>query len=174
MKQRYSDFVVREVSREGQVIYLNSIDGSELEAKYFPPKGEARPCTPEEISSFLDTLTAKGWLTDPVIKEQLHNYLMGCLDCDESLENELVTFSCSSKEERGYVHQLIKNHLSNIIIADTVFIGDQQHIRLKAKFKLKKGRDNRQESARWPPGKDYLRFTLLKENVVGSSKYSCR
>ena len=169
VKQRYSDFVVREVSREGEVIHLKSIDASDCEKKYFSPKGETKPCTQEDIESFLESLSARGWVVDPTLRDPLQDYLLRSMQCDSSLEDELVTFSCASKEDRGFVHQLVKERLSNIVVADTVAVEGQQHIRLRAKFKLKRTREDRQERERWPPGKDFLRFTLLKENVVSES-----
>ena len=164
MKQRYSDFVVREVSQDGEVIVLSSIDGSQLESKYFTQNNHSNPCSMEQITAFLDVLKSKGWLPADSTCNLL-DYLTRCLTEDDSVPDELVTFSISSKDDRGSVHQLIKSHLSAIVVADTVSVDSKPSIRFRAKFKLKGGTE-RLNRVRWPPGKDFLRFTLLKENVV--------
>jgi tRNA pseudouridine13 synthase len=172
LKQRFSDFVVREVTKHHPVpVRLESIDGKDLEAQYFPRHKAAVDATEEDVDRFIEQLEAIKDSVTLVLSQSeevgLREFLMQCVDKDEEAQDSFVAFQCQSKESRTQVHKLIKLHLPQIVEADTVAVNEKQHIRLLAKHKrgAKQGGDVRRSI--WPQGLgNYLQFTLLKENVV--------
>ena len=64
LKHRFSDFIVREVDLQGVVLHLHSLDGKDLETKYFPKIEEsssegADSGSPVEERLVVDRINAK-------------------------------------------------------------------------------------------------------------------
>lgn len=162
LKQRYSDFVVREFI-DGRIVQLSSIDGKEIENRLFPKTAPAAHF-PDDINKFMEQIVALGVLLDAKQSTELTSYLIGCLDKSASIDSEFTAFPCTAKQTRSTVHQLIKDKLANIVDGDTVNVDGVQHIRFKAKHKFNRGKTSDFKRAeQWPAGVgNYLQFSLLK------------
>jgi tRNA pseudouridine13 synthase len=170
LKQRYSDFIVREVNSDFEVVSLGSINGEALQSKYFSKSKAAT--TEDDISSFLKKISAMGLFKDALMEEGLREYLSKCLAKDDDVAVDFVCCPVALKDLRREVHTLIKQFLLSIVEADTVVVDAEQFIRFKAKCKVLKGKDG-YRSEIWPSGLgNYLQFTLLKENVDTMSAVS--
>lgn len=158
-KQRYSDFIVREVTRDGEVCCLRNTSGAELEKKLFdiaePPSGESESASPEELTSLVTkelkalSMKASGSIevntlnsnpeTDS-LEEKVKSFILACLSKSDDCPNDLTSFPCPSKEARGSMHQCVRKYLSQFVDSDTVQVdGNVSCIRLIAKHKIKKG-----------------------------------
>jgi len=112
-------------------------------------------------------------IDDKLLDEKIINYIELCIQKADDCDDSFIGYSCINKESRTEMHKCIRNNVGSYIETDTITIENIQHIRFFAKHKLKKStgktyadsslikRDNR-----WPKDiGDYLRFTLLKENI---------
>lgn len=195
LKQRFSDFVVREITLDGEVLFLKDIDGKSLQESIFG-KEEASPATvlpPEEaVQGTIDEMT-KIYPT-PISAEDiesLRTFLNGCHSKDAQVMPTWTGLPCDDKAVRGNLHKAIRVHSSDYVESTTEQINDVWHIKLHAKHLLntsststdprgggqnnRNNNNNRQQGGfvkrknfqAWPADKigDYLRFTLMKENV---------
>ena len=188
-KQRFSDFVVREVDLDGSIVFLKELSGLELEKKYFSNSNnnnntnnnnnntnnnndinslDLAKSTCQQLKSYLiDTLI------DEIMDEKLIKYIDDCINKSNDCDDSFITYSCKNKESRTEMHKCIRNNVGAYIETDTISINDVQHLRLYAKHKLKKSTGKSYEDStlmkrdkQWPKELgDYLRFTLLKENI---------
>lgn len=171
-KQRYSDFVVREVSKSGSVSVLTSTSGSELEARVFGQGSKSEELSPESISNFVDDLRKETIVGNEWNDSELQQFLTLCAEKSTTCPDNFVAFPCVDKLARTKAHQIIRTHLGTYVDSDTFNDGSVQFIRLIAKYKTK-GQKKRFR-APWPDGVgNYLQFTLLKENVDTMSACSC-
>lgn len=195
LKQRFSDFVVREITLDGEVLFLKDIDGKALQESIFgkdeptaatvlPPE-EAVQSTIDEITKIYPTAIA----TEDI--ESLRVFLNGCHSKDAQAAPTWIGLPCEDKAVRGNLHKAIRVHSSDYVESATEQINDIWHIKLHAKHLLNApssatdtrggggGQNNRNHNRQqggfvkrknfqaWPADKigDYLRFTLMKENV---------
>lgn len=174
LKQRYSDFVVREVTSNGTVLKLHSTDGKELESKHFP-KNKPDNSSTEEIRAKIDEFiiklsTIESFAVGSGAEDMIAStrcFLEKCADKCDDMDADLVAFECTSKPLRTEMHSLIKQLLPSLVEADTFQTEGTSRLRFKAKHKYAKGRtDPTRRIDAWPKGLgDYLQFTLLKENI---------
>jgi tRNA pseudouridine13 synthase len=179
-KQRYSDFIVREVTLDGNVVMLMNTSGKELENKHFQKKVEnvvdnvvSTEDIADNVSNELFSLASKTSVDGVVISnsEELKLFIIKCIDKIEDCPNDFISYPCPEKAVRGSMHQFIRSKVSKYTDSDTVQVDGIQHIRLIAKHKTKgttvNNFHNRNKGkAIWPEGVgDFLRFTMLKENV---------
>lgn len=182
-KQRFSDFVVREVDIDGSIVYLKELSGNDLEKKYFTKKNDTNnndminnDLNPIELAKQTCIELKKHLInavSDEKMDENLINFIEACINKSNDCDDSFITYSCTNKESRTEMHKCIRNHVGAYIETDTISINDIQHLRLYAKHKLKKSNGKSYEDStlmkrdkQWPKELgDYLRFTLLKENI---------
>ena len=187
-KQRFSDFVVREVDINGNIVYLKELSGSELEKKYFNTNSNTNNTNNinDDVATSLSLnalelanntcLQLKSLLSeyDDTVASKLMSYIESCINKSDDCEDSFTAFSCANKELRTEMHKCIRNNVGQYIETDTITINDIQHLRLYAKHKLKKSTGSsygdssliKRDKQQWPKELgDYLQFTLLKENI---------
>ena len=183
-KQRFSDFVVREVDIYGNIVYLKELSGHELESKYFNTNINDNVIISSSSSNALELANTtcsqlKTYLSDTIsidetLVTKLINYIESCINRSDDCEDSFTAFSCANKESRTEMHKCIRNNVGQYIETDTIIINDIQHLRLYAKHKLKKSTGStygdssliKRDKQQWPKELgDYLQFTLLKENI---------
>ena len=166
LKQRFSDFVVREISAAGDIVRFSSVNGDDLEKVHFP-KQERVEVSEESVDNFMEVIESLSLIPSADMKTSLREYLLKCLLKEADTEESFTSFPCTVKESRKEAHTLIKAHLSSIVEADTVSLDGQQHIRFIARHKKAGGKTNDiRRAPQWPSKLgNYLRFTLIKENV---------
>lgn len=190
IKQRFSDFVVREVDVDGNIVYLKELSGQELENKYFTKiNNNSNTITSTSISINEDDINpldlAKKTcielksllmdnIDDKILDEKIVNYIELCIQKADDCDDSFIGYPCSNKESRTEMHKCIRNNVGPYIETDTITVDNMQHLRLFAKHKLKKSTGEKtytvsslvKRDNRWPKEiGNYLRFTLLKENI---------
>ena len=183
LKQRFSDFIVREVNKEGKVCRLSDMNGSEVEASVFAAqnalqaqeKAESRE-TPNIDALVTELESISGVNISRVDLDSLASFLRQCADeSDDCPSNFTSALECNDKAVRTSLHQLFRRHASKAVDTDTVKNGTSSFIRVIAKHKMAgKGGQRRSTAAMgWPAGApDFLQFTLCKENVDTMSAVS--
>eukprot|EP00428_Durinskia_dybowskii_P068102 CAMPEP_0170408230 /NCGR_PEP_ID=MMETSP0117_2-20130122/28678_1 /TAXON_ID=400756 /ORGANISM="Durinskia baltica, Strain CSIRO CS-38" /LENGTH=672 /DNA_ID=CAMNT_0010665547 /DNA_START=17 /DNA_END=2035 /DNA_ORIENTATION=- len=170
MKQRYSDFIVREVSLDGKVAYLNSLCGEELEKRFFSTsdgdnEGEA-PSNEETVARMVQSLIdiAKDKVQDGE-REKLSYFLTQCIEKGADCPESFVVFSDLDKPSRTAVHATVKTTMADFIETEATQVDGKSMIKMIAKHK-RTGNQLKRKRAEWPSGLgNFLRFTLLKENI---------
>lgn len=191
-KQRFSDFIVKEVSLFDEIASLKTINGDEIENLYFQQSiGNAQKTEtivyPEEVLDKLkldlenliadidQNSIAESDKSNNISFKHINNELFQLLslfitksiDCPDSVN----AFPCTNKRIRTKLHEIFRHHMSKYVDTDTVVLEGIQHIRLLPKHKHSNKEscyDNQRPVKRafWPSNLgDYLQFTLLKENV---------
>lgn len=124
LKQRYSDFIVREIDINGNVAYLNELNAHVLEKATFSKEeaggsgggggggddsgsGSGDLNTTELCEKFLETMCSLVTLSEES-QQGLRTFLMACLSRDEACPKEHVAFPCTVKETRTAAHMAIK------------------------------------------------------------------
>lgn len=138
LKQRYSDFLVNEITLDGEVVRLTTLDP--------PPDESQKDTTWAEEAVPQDTL---GHLTELVSGERTEKV---CIDV-----------TSMSKEERRQVHLLVRNKFPELE-SQTREQTEKKFIFVERKNSQDKG--GRQKRLYWPPGRgNYTTFALYKENA---------
>ena len=68
LKQRYSDFIVRELEPSGAIAQLSTLSGKDLQARSFPVKEKA-DTAPDALADFVASLRALTPITDETATE---------------------------------------------------------------------------------------------------------
>ena len=176
LKQRYSDFVVREVSKDGTVCRLQNMSGQELEGRVFAAQmaQQAQDREAPNVDALISELQGvAGVSISEADLGSLTEFLMQCVEESEDCPSEFLSaLECNDKAVRTSLHQLFRKHASKVVETDTVKNGTSSFIRVIAKKKRGAGggggpcAPRRRASSVWPAGTpDYLQFTLCKENV---------
>lgn len=172
LKQRYSDFIVREVSKSNQVTYLNALNALDIDKKYFssPVNSSSESMNRDEIiTTVMKELHEIESLEFIKPIDEVKEYLQKVLDKDSECESELVAFICKDKLTRTKFHQLFKKYVVTHIDTATVDNGNVSTgvLKLVAKFKSKREtNDKKRAREAWPTDiPNYLHFTMLKENI---------
>lgn len=167
LKQRFTDFIVREIDINGNVAVLNKLNANEVEESIF--RSEEKPLVSgdvdkeSQLNSTLEKVCALVPL-DEERRESLRYFFQSCVEQDSNCSSEIVAFSCTEKATRTSVHMAIKSLMGAYVDSDTVDVDGVQHIRLLAKHKRPKGKKRRRDP--WPRGVgDFLKFKILKENI---------
>jgi tRNA pseudouridine13 synthase len=160
IKQRYSDFIVREIDSNSQVAYLKSTDGIELEKKTFAVVKADSADSEAAIDSYMTELHSLGIEFD---QEACRVFLYNCINQSESPVADFVAFEGLSKESRTAVHKGIKNYFPNTATSEAVQKDGVTFISLRLK---KRGQNAKRTRFEWPQNVgDYLKFLMLKENI---------
>lgn len=183
MKQRFSDFIVREVGLDGKCSSLDNLSGTELENLHFnknKASSEIENISNEQlVDNVINEMTAitGGKFGGPVVastesneldpvEEQLKNFLFSCIDKSEDCPAKFTACACPDKQSRTKLHQMVRKYLSSYIESEMIEIGGEKFIDLLAKHKIEKGKGFFRNNNRWPDNLgDYLQFTIFKENI---------
>lgn len=161
LKQRYSDFIVREIDKSGVIAQLTTLSGKELQSRSFPDH-EKPDIAPEAVAEFvaslrgfvaIDDVTAVGMI------EFLHMAAARETECPDSFTGKFplrysvcmnshlhcIDIVCGStdKPTRSAIHQLFKTKFKGLVESDTMQVNGVSSIRIQPSFKLKKGWNNR-------------------------------
>jgi tRNA pseudouridine13 synthase len=191
-KQRYSDFVVREITPENEVLYLKSLDGFQLEKDMFQPKvvEETKPCWTDSLEVVNGTVVAEKVISefsllfpDPssIDKDEMdrfRSFLQLNYDKTTDAPNEFIGFPSNDKNLRSQMHQIIRNFAGSHFETGSVPGTEnkfQFHIYPKSSGNAKNNnnansnvprRNNKRKFDEWPKHcPDYLHFTVMKENI---------
>jgi tRNA pseudouridine13 synthase len=162
IKQRYADFIVREIDSSGCVARLHSMDGISVEKTAFAVSLVDSADSPEGVDRYLADLTALDIEFD---SEICREFLLGCVNQSDKTDfhSEFVGFEGLSKERRTAVHKGVKNYLPDTVTSDVVQRDGKTFIALRIKKKGQKAKRTRFE---WPQHLgEYLKFVILKENI---------
>lgn len=162
IKSRFSDFIVREVTCAGEVLFLRTTSDEGLEDRLFgkaddPNDGQDAEQVADAFLSDLQAISTD--LLNPSDQQTLRAYIIGCHNKDESTK-DWTGLSCPDKPMRSTIHQLIKTRLGQLVESTTATINNTSQIKLTANHTQKQKR----RRVDWPC-EDFLQFTLLKENI---------
>lgn len=165
VKQRYSDFIVREVAADGAVAYLSDICGKALEERWF----SAVPSEADEDRSVDGVVQfILSHVSGPVMGDDLSRltYFIGqCMEKSADCPESYVAFPDLDKAARTAVHGAFKAKLAEFIETESAQVDGKTYIKMLAKHK-RPGNANKRKRNEWPQGLgNFLRFTLLKENI---------
>lgn len=184
LKQRYSDFVVREVTLSGEVVELKSVDGDELQQKWFGKdkanKEESCIDEGEDISELLqkEISVQCAEIADETTWQSFRNFVTASKNKTPDCPTEWIGFPSDNKAIRSHIHQTIKKYAKGWL--DTTTIQQppdtRSYIKLLPLHNMNSQDNSRkrkfdsidEKKNRWPTkecGGDYLQFTLLKENI---------
>ena len=189
MKQRYSDFVVREVSTSNQLTVLSDLSPVALENLHFnqnigSPSTTANNSSEELVESVVTEMSAitsgkfGGQSADPanptspeVIEEELRSFLFSCIEKASDCPPSFIACPCPDKPSRTKLHQIVRKYLSTCIESEALEVSGEKFILLRSKHKMEKGSSGEWRSRnKWPANLgNYLQFTLYKENIDSMS-----
>lgn len=177
LKQRYSDFIVNEVGRDGTVVQLSSLDAPEEEPESVQENGTNTSDTVVSYASQIESFKSLAGDSDAVLLEELINKINAG---GEDSVPPIVLSPDSDKSHRKAMHNFFKENFK-FLVTDVVDGPDASskciRVRLSSaepnnKGKISKKRKERGDkpfdsrgSENWPQnvGK-FLRFHLYKEN----------
>ena len=189
MKQRYSDFVVREVGLGGECTALKDLSPSSLENLHFNQNNtkisDTENSSNEElVTNVISEMTAitggkfGGDATGtPAVsnsesaEEELKHFLFLCLEKSDECPSSFTACPCPDKPSRTKLHQIIRKYLSSCIESEALEVSGAKFILLRSKHKMEKGTSGDWRSRnKWPANLgNYLQFTLFKENIDSMS-----
>lgn len=175
IKQRYSDFIVNEISTGGEVIVLKDKGFKQVEKKKANegsedvPKVDKRASLKEERSTFV---------LDSEVKDELVK-IIG-LEAVDSIVNKVyknfeiyeTTKTFDSKDERTKIHQLLRKGFDNQLESRTnndnsfkILNGTGKNQRIGKQQLIESQKDEHGvENFGYGPSKQFVHFTLYKEN----------
>jgi tRNA pseudouridine13 synthase len=114
LKQRYSDFIVREIDVNGNVAYLNELNAKVVEdAVFSKDKDEESEDSGSGLGAielgekFMEKMCSLVTLTEES-QIGLRTFLTSCLSRDAECPKEYIAFPCTVKETRTAAHMAIK------------------------------------------------------------------
>ena len=118
LKQRFSDFIVREIGTDGRISRLESPKVTkqilDIEDKYF----KLSSAGVEDIQSVLNTIESAG-VTFLLPVDSITSFFEMCINKHPDCLPSIVLAVCADKAQRSVVHQSIKNKyavsITNII-----------------------------------------------------------
>jgi tRNA pseudouridine13 synthase len=171
LKQRFTDFIVREIDPSGAAAQLTSLSGKELESRLFPA-ADKPDIAPDALADFMASLRAVVPL-DEDKAEELTDFIEKAASQSDSCPEYAIVCGSTDKPTRSSVHGLFKLKFKGVVESDTTPVAGVSSIRLQPCFKLKKGWNNR-ASVAWPADvPNHLRFVLAKENCDTGSAVGC-
>ena len=121
-KQRYTDFIVREVNEKGDIAKLRSVSHISCSANFPSAQQTNETTNKQEIcletyeKSINDFFTELGNIIDLTDKQEVctlsREFILQCYNKASECPKEITTFPCSSKEMRTKLHQMIKKYFS--------------------------------------------------------------
>jgi tRNA pseudouridine13 synthase len=193
VKQRYSDFIVREVGLDGNCSALENISPTALENQHFNQNkeilSEVENSSNEQLVTkvIIEMAAITGGVFGEGIKvqvvasdhatstlnemesseESLRNFLFSCLEKSDDCAINITACPCPDKPSRTKLHGIIRKYFSSSIESEALEVDGAKFIRLIAKHKMARGQSGDWRSKnKWPENlEDYLQFTLFKENI---------
>lgn len=177
LKQKYTDFIVREVTVEDEVLSLQSVDGSGVESLLTAGNvEEAIPVQNEEVdtgsaASIVAALKHQYNMGVPIAQEAaLLQFTQAFVDKVTEGVDSWVGFPSNDKAVRSSIHQQIRQLFGGQVESVGELVDGVWNIKLVSKVgnvKESRALEKRRQTFTWPTDRlgDYLRFTLLKENV---------
>jgi tRNA pseudouridine13 synthase len=163
MKQRYSDFIVREILTDGTVACLSDMCGKSLEERWFASGTSDSTDSAEDTVKFITKS-----LQEQPIEEDVRNlthFIQLCMEKNADCPESYTAFPDLDKVTRTAMHGAIKGKLAEYIETETVQVDGKSMIKMIALHK-RSGKGNKRKRAEWPQGlSNFLRFTLMKENI---------
>lgn len=169
IKQRYTDFLVNEITKKGEVIHLKD-KGFNMPKKPKPTKEELEKAQQEEAEQ------RKHFIVDPTLRVDLVE-LLGEEDVskiEEVYRNNVKMESCKSfedKVERTKIHQLLRtafnNKLESVTTPENHFVVGMatRQVRVSKAELIEQTKDeNGVENWGYGPSKNFIHFTVYKEN----------
>ncbi len=174
LKQRWSDFIVQEVVKmndEKRVAKLTKRNGIDLEnASFVLDVVQHEDFSVQGLMTDLSTVMGADDARPALEDSNFAGFLNKCREKAEDCEPEFLTMlSSNEKTIRTALHKAFKSHASAFIDTGSKVVDGKVRINLVAKHKSSKA--DRKEAARrssgqWPKDlPEYLRFTMLKQNV---------
>jgi tRNA pseudouridine13 synthase len=111
LKQRYTDFIVREIDTNGNVAYLQELNAKAVENKVFAKDEGEDSSSGLDIAELADKFMEKmcSLVTlDEDRQNGLRGFLTSCLSKADECPKEYVAFPCTVKETRTAAHMAIK------------------------------------------------------------------
>lgn len=167
LKQRYTDFIVREIDPSGAIAQLSNLSGKELENRMFPPRDKP-DLAAEALDEFIVSLRALTPADDEkaaALKDFLSLAAARDAACPDAFIGGILSvvaiycrvqivvcnmFLCvltvcgsTDKPTRSGVHQLFKLKFKGVVESDTTQVDGVSSIRIQPAFKLKRGWNNR-------------------------------
>ena len=166
LKQRYSDFIVREIGMDNVPSSLTTIASTEVERKHFVVPGASSSGAANAATEAMDTDELIVQVIDEVgsvsggvfgagtllpvaasaatgssddCKQNLSVFLKQCLTKANDCPVYFTACPCADKESRTKVHQIIRKYLPNAVDSEALEVKGAKFIRLVAKHQLKKG-----------------------------------
>ena len=173
LKQRYSDFIVREIALNGSVSYLTDTSGKELEEKVFGSLDKEvldntkDSSSQEKAQQIIDDVLAIGsQVSVDLDLEGLKKFLEMCYDKSPECTESFTAFPDLDKISRTNVHKIFKSKMSEYVDTITAQVDGRSLIRINANHKRPSGNNNKRKRSEWPSSVgNFLKFTLLKENI---------
>jgi tRNA pseudouridine13 synthase len=162
IKQRYSDFIVREIDIYNRIARLEKTDGMAVEKAAFAVAQSDSADSVEAVDAYLTDLTTLGIAFDDTACRE---FLLECVNQSDhtNFQTEFVSFEGLSKELRTAVHKGVKHHLPSTVNSDAVQKDGKTLIALRIK---KRGQKVKRTRFEWPDNLgEYLKFVVLKENI---------
>ncbi|ESW19147.1 hypothetical protein PHAVU_006G100200 [Phaseolus vulgaris] len=177
LKQRYSDFIVNEVDRDGAVVQLSSLDAPEEELESVQENGTNTSDTVVSYASRIEAFKILAGEPDAILLEEFVNKINAGGEVSVS---PIVLSPDSDKSHRKAVHNFFKENFK-FLVTDVVDGPDASlkciRVRLNSAEPNNKGKNSKKRKERgdkpfdsrgsenWPEnvGK-FLRFHIYKEN----------
>ena len=169
IKQRYTDFLVSEITRDDEVVHLND-KGFNMPKKPQPSQEERKLAHEIEMTKRLE------FTVDPELKQQLIEILgeddfVKVEDVYRNAQKMETTKSFDDKAERTKIHLLLRNAFGNELESVTTDENNFKIARNNKKSRINKhvqaeqNKDsNGVENWGYGPAKEFIHFTLHKEN----------
>ena len=108
LKQRYSDFIVREIDTNGSVAHLVRLNAKEFEEEVFQDGSAGEIMSSEEVlEELLQSLCALTELSDDN-QQQLRDFVSLSLSRDVNCPKSFLAFPCEVKETRTAAHKAVR------------------------------------------------------------------
>ncbi|XP_020212407.1 multisubstrate pseudouridine synthase 7 [Cajanus cajan] len=177
LKQRYSDFIVNEVARDGTVVQLSTLDAPEEEPESFQENGTNTSDAVVSYASQIESFKSLAGESDAVLLEEFISKINAG---GEDSVSPIVLSPDSDKSHRKAMHNFFKENFK-FLVTDVVDGPDASskciRVRLNSAEPNNKGKNSKKRKERgdkpfdsrgsedWPEnvGK-FLRFYLYKEN----------
>lgn len=173
IKQRYSDFIVNEITLDNEIVILKDKGFKQPEKKKqendSSEKVDKRASLKEERASFELDEETKSQLSSIIGEDNVENIVTKVYKNFEIFE---IPKSFNDKEERTSIHQLIRKGFNNELESRTnsdntfkILNGNTKNQRMGKQQLIDSQKDaNGVENFGYGPSKQFIHFTLYKEN----------
>lgn len=169
IKQRYTDFLVHEINEQGEVVHLK-------DKGFKMPKKERPSAEENKAQQEIESKRRLEFTVDPELRQQLVDLLTEedvkkIEEVYRTAQKMETSGSFDDKNVRTKIHQLLRqafdNELESVTTEDNTFkiARSGKHTRVNRQTLIERNKDaNGVENWGYGPTKDFLHFTLYKEN----------